>query len=150
MAVQWLRLCASNTRSVGSIPGQGVKIPHGAAKKLKQNENYENNKERNLGPERTREGLLSIGIDPRTRLDLDHLMSFQASLLDHPDHMAVSQSQRLPTAFSTSACFATFSSVQFSRSVVSDSLRPHESQHARPPCPSPTPRVHSDSRPSSQ
>ena len=41
-----------------------------------------------------------------------------------------------------------FSSVQFSRSVVSDSLRPHESQHARPPCPSPTPGVHSDSRPS--
>ena len=35
-----------------------------------------------------------------------------------------------------------FSSVQFSRSVVSDSLRPHELQHARPPCPSPTPRVH--------
>ena len=39
---------------------------------------------------------------------------------------------------------------QISRSVVSDSLRPHESQHARPPCPSPTPRVHSDSCPSSQ
>ena len=37
-----------------------------------------------------------------------------------------------------------FSSVQFS-SVVSDSLRPHESQHTRPPCPSPSPRVHSDS-----
>ena len=43
-----------------------------------------------------------------------------------------------------------FSSVQFSRSVVSDSLRPNESQHGRPPCPSPTPRVHSDSSPSSQ
>ena len=42
------------------------------------------------------------------------------------------------------------SSVQFSHSVVSDSLWPHESQHARPPCPSPTPGVHSDSRPSSQ
>ena len=42
------------------------------------------------------------------------------------------------------------SSVQFSRSVVSDSLRPHESQHARPPCPVPTPRVYSDSRPLSQ
>ena len=41
-------------------------------------------------------------------------------------------------------------SVQFSRSVVSDSLWPHESQHARPPCPSPTPGVHSDSGPSSQ
>ena len=39
---------------------------------------------------------------------------------------------------------------QISRSVVSDSLRPHESQHARPPCASPTPGVHSDSRPSSQ
>ena len=35
-----------------------------------------------------------------------------------------------------------FSSVQFSRSVVSNSLRPHEPQHARPPCPSQTPRVH--------
>ena len=43
-----------------------------------------------------------------------------------------------------------FSSVQFSHSVVSDILRPHESQHTRPPCPSPTPRVHSNSRPSSQ
>ena len=42
------------------------------------------------------------------------------------------------------------SSVQFSRPVVSDSLRPHESQHTRPPCPSPTPGVHSDSGPSSQ
>ena len=38
-----------------------------------------------------------------------------------------------------------FSSVQFSCSVVSDSLRPHESQHDRPPCPSPTPRVHPNS-----
>ena len=34
------------------------------------------------------------------------------------------------------------SSVQFSHSVMSDSLWPHEPQHARPPCPSPTPRVH--------
>ena len=39
---------------------------------------------------------------------------------------------------------------QISRSVVSYSLRPHESQHARPPWASPTPGVHSDSRPSSQ
>ena len=43
-----------------------------------------------------------------------------------------------------------FSSVQFSGSVVSDSLRPHESQHAGPPCPSPTPGVHSNSCPSSR
>ena len=42
-----------------------------------------------------------------------------------------------------------FSSVQFSHSVMSDSLQPHESQHATPPCPSPSPGVHSDSLPSS-
>ena len=42
------------------------------------------------------------------------------------------------------------SSVQFSCSAVSDSLQPHESQHARPPCPSPSPRVHANSRPSSR
>ena len=41
-------------------------------------------------------------------------------------------------------------SVQFSRSVVSESLRPHESQHARPPCPSQTPGVYSNSCPLSQ
>ena len=39
---------------------------------------------------------------------------------------------------------------QFSHSVVSDSLRPHEPQQARPPCPSPTPRVHPNSWPLSQ
>ena len=43
-----------------------------------------------------------------------------------------------------------FSSVQFSRSVVSNSLQSHESQHARPPCPSPTPGVHSNSCPLSR
>ena len=56
--------------------------------------------------------------------------------------------------FTTSATWETliteYGSVQFSCSVVSDSLGPHELQHTRPPCPSPTPRVHSDSRPSSQ
>ena len=40
--------------------------------------------------------------------------------------------------------------VQFSHSVLSNALRPHESQHARLPCPSPNPGVHSDSRPSSK
>ena len=46
--------------------------------------------------------------------------------------------------------FFFFSSVQFSRSVVSNSLQTYESQHTRPPCPSPTPGVHPDPRPSSQ
>ena len=40
-----------------------------------------------------------------------------------------------------------FSSVHFSHSVMSDSLQPHELQHTRPPCPSPTPRVHSNLHP---
>ena len=44
----------------------------------------------------------------------------------------------------------TFNLVQFNRSVVSNSLQPHELQHARPPCPSPSPGVHSNSCPSSQ
>ena len=46
--------------------------------------------------------------------------------------------------------YNTVSPVQFSHSVMSDSLRPHEWQHTRPPCPSPTPRFYSDSLPSSQ
>ena len=47
--------------------------------------------------------------------------------------------------FSFKPAFSSFtfiSSVQFSHSVISDSVRPHELQHTRPPCPSPTPRVH--------
>ena len=56
----------------------------------------------------------------------------------------------IPRCFTVVTERVIFSSVQFSRSVVSNSLRPHESQHARPPCPSPTPGVHPDSCPSSQ
>ena len=55
-----------------------------------------------------------------------------------------------PTKIKWSLIKTHISSVQFSHSVVSDSLRPHESQHARPLCLSSTLRVHSDSRPSSQ
>ena len=46
--------------------------------------------------------------------------------------------------------YSTTLSIQFSRSVVSDSLRPHEPQHARPPCPSPAPRVYPNPCPLSQ
>ena len=53
-------------------------------------------------------------------------------------------------AISLLLTFQILSSVWFSGSVVSDSLRPHESQHARPPCPSPTPGVHPNLCPSSQ
>ena len=69
--------------------------------------------------------------------------------------LCCTDSQQVPLTVPTNSLislksFIFFSSVHFSRSVVSNSLRPHESQHARPSCPSPTPGVHSDSRPSSQ
>ena len=53
----------------------------------------------------------------------------------------------LKPAFPKPVClvYNSSASVQFSHSVMSDSLRPHESQHSRPSCPSPTPRVHSNS-----
>ena len=56
----------------------------------------------------------------------------------------------LSMVFATLESRDLFSSVQFSHSVVSNSLRPHELQYARPHCPSPTPRVHSHSRPLSR
>ena len=65
-------------------------------------------------------------------------------VMTNPDSILKSRDITLPTKVRL------VSSVQFSRSVVSDSLRPYESQHTRPPCPSPTPGVHSDSCPSSQ
>ena len=56
----------------------------------------------------------------------------------------------LPSIFPASGSFPMsqlFTSVPFNRSVVFNSLRPHESQHARPPCPSPTPGVYPNSCP---
>ena len=60
---------------------------------------------------------------------------------------ASSAKKILPTSFQA---IVPVSSVQFSCSVMSDSLRPHEPQHARPPCPSPTPRVCSNLYPLSK
>ena len=54
---------------------------------------------------------------------------------------------RLFTSGSQSVGTSASASVQFSRSVMSNSLQPHELQHSRPPCPSPTPRVYPNSRP---
>ena len=59
-----------------------------------------------------------------------------------------SDSKHLSGSHISIYCFLSSVIVQFSRSVMSDSSRPHELQHARPPCPSPTPIVHSNSRPS--
>ena len=61
-----------------------------------------------------------------------------------------STDKRTSTMFMWQFSSVQFSSVQFSHSVVSNSLWHHELQHARPPCPSPTPGVHSNPCPSSQ
>ena len=63
--------------------------------------------------------------------------------------MAISPCVFMCSSFCVHLC-PQLSSAQFSRSVMSDTLRPHESQHARPPCPTPTPRVHPKSRPLSR
>ena len=71
-------------------------------------------------------------------------LSFPASVSFQMSQIFISGGQNIGFSFNI------ISSVQFSLSVVSDSFQPHESQHAKPPCPSPTPGVHLDSRPSSQ
>ena len=77
-------------------------------------------------------------------------MSLLFNMLSRAVIAFLPRSKRLLISWLQSPSAVIFSSVQFSRSVVSDSLRRQESQHTRPPCPSPTPGVHSDSRPSSQ
>ena len=72
------------------------------------------------------------------------------SLLSSHQVMSNSSRPHPCKAAHQASLFFQLSSVQFSRSVLSDSLRPHESQHARPPCPSPIPGVHPDSCPSSR
>ena len=106
--------------------------------------------------------LLNEICDTTTSLFLRFIVSYYANLriwmgssewwstwIHYSQQNNNSQRPHSSDPFSPTLSFG-LSSVQFSHSVVSDSLRPRELQHARPPCPSPTPRVHSDSRPSSQ
>ena len=95
----------------------------------------------NISPSNKYSGLISF------RIDWFGLLAVQGTLKSFLQHHS---SKASILQCSDLNFFMVFSSVEFSRSVVSDSLRPHESQHARPPCPSPTPGVYSDSHPSSQ
>ena len=70
--------------------------------------------------------------------------------IDARDNFRLSISTPASTQGGPQSTSVQFSSVQLSCSVVSDSLQPHELQHARPPCPSPTPRVHPNSCASSR
>ena len=75
--------------------------------------------------------------------DIKRCLLLERKVMTNLDSILKSRDITLPTKVHL------VSSVQFSRSVMCDSLRPRESQHARPPCSSPSPRVHSDSCPSS-
>ena len=82
------------------------------------------------------------------RMNLFPYASAEVFLLEKSvKHNMLGGAKRWGANFTWYLGLSSFSSVQFSHSVVFDSLRPHESQHARPPYPSPSPRVHSDSRP---
>jgi len=70
----------------------------------------------------------------------EHSFWIQAKLLEY----------KIETEGDLCCCYPVLLVSQFSHSVMSGSLQPHESQHTRPPCPSPTPRVHSNSCTSSQ
>ena len=83
----------------------------------------------------------SVDLEPRKlSAFLFSLEIFMASIADIADQSMPYGVQTVTQSFYSH--FRSFSSVQFSSSVMSDSLQPHELQHARPPCPSPTPRVH--------
>ena len=77
--------------------------------------------------------------------------SVVGSILDESEtHSQQAMVESTVHRFITSAFKSYPRSVQFSHSVVSDSLQPHELQHSRPPCPSPTPGAYSNSRPLSR
>ena len=76
------------------------------------------------------------------------ILAWRIPWMEQPGRLLSTELQRAGHDWATSLHF--IRSYQISNSVVSDSLRPHELQQARPPCPSPTPGVHWDSRPSSQ
>ena len=124
----------------------------------------------NISPSDEHPGLISFRMDWLDLLAVQGTLksplqhhSSKASILQHSAFFMVQLSNPYMTTRKTialtqwtfvgkimSLLFNMLSLVQFSRLVVSDSLRPHELQHAWPPYPSPTPRVHSDSHPLSQ
>ena len=100
----------------------------------------------NISPSNEHPGLISFSMD---WLDLLAVKETFKRLLQH--HSSKASILRCSAFLSIRVpCAIQIRSDQINHSVVSDSLQPHESQHARPPCPSPSPGVHSNSHPSSQ
>ena len=110
-----------------------------------------------VSPSNEHSGLLSLRIEWFSLFSVQETLkspfqhySSKASILWHSAFFIVQLSHPYMTTGKTIALTQSVSSVQFSRSVVSDSLRPHGLQHIRPPCPSPTPRVYPNSCPLSR
>ena len=96
-------------------------------------------------------GGFKITADGDRSHEIGRLLLLGRKVMTNLDSTLKSRDITLPTkACLVKLWFFQFSSVQFSRSVMSDSLQPHESQHTRPPCPSPAPGVYSNSCPLSQ
>ena len=136
LVVQWLRLRAPNAGGPGSILGQGsnnrphmlqLKIPRAATKTLHSQRNTYLKKRRS---EYHHNPLLQADLG-----DVGSLVPDQGNKSKY--HNKANHTHWFPSELT----------VQFSRSVVSDCLRPHELQHARPPCPSSTPGVYLNSCP---
>ena len=107
----------------------------------------------NISPSNEYSGLISFRMDWLDLLAVQGTLkslfqhdSSKVSILQHSAFFIVQLSHPYMTTGKTIA----FDSVQFNHSITSDSLRPHEPQHTRPPCLSPTPRVYSNSCPLSQ
>ena len=150
---------------MGSIPGQGTEIPHAAGGgQINQKQTEQQNtvvNQRSLSRKgkrcitewetmsanhRSEKGLVCrTGKNCYNRTEDNPTGKWARGLADTPPKTV----HRRPKEHVKRCSTPVSHPVQFS-SVQSDSLRPHESQHARPPCPSPTPGVHSDSRPSSR
>ena len=130
MVVPWLRPCAPTAGSLGSIPGQGTRshMPQ-LEESLCCNQRSCMLQWRSEIPCATAETRYSH--TKRKKVENGATGKWNCFLHLKASEMIVR-------------------SDQISCSAVSDSLPPHESQHARPPCPSPTPGVHWDSHPSSQ
>ena len=90
---------------------------------------------------------LSLFFCNRARPSFSHHQSLPLRSLNKPSNRGQTDERRATVPQWLKQNHIAESSVQFSHSVVSDTLRPHESQHTRPPCPSPSPGVHWDLHP---
>ena len=143
----------ASVQDTGSKPGSG-RSPGGGSGNPLQNSCWENLMNRGAWWAIVHGGRKDLDSTDHTNTHSDHYIppmstneySLKSTVLGSRTDTSLMLSKSLVVLLQS----VSITSDQISHSVVSDSLRPHESQHARPLCPSPTPGVHSDSRPLSQ